>query len=161
MKARKGRAKRPTRMQVSWTLVKAEPRVAILFWFFVVAAAAILGFEFLVLFKIVSRTAWPLVDKLMGLLRFAVLADAIVLVSVLWGARHLSIFSALDRVLTNLLIAAMGLALIALAAHSTLTEPYSSRRPSVDLADAGVMLSGSIMFFWVFLFYGRKRSVPA
>ena len=41
MKARKARAKPPTRLQVSWTLVKEEPRIAILFWFFILAAAAI------------------------------------------------------------------------------------------------------------------------
>jgi hypothetical protein len=160
MKARKGRRKRPTRLQVSLTLIKQEPRVAILFWFLVAAAVATLGFEFLIWFKIVSRAAWPWTDKLIGLLRCAVIADGLVLASTLWGPRHLSIFSLLDRMLTHLPVAAVGALLIAYASYTSLTKPHSPQRPSFDLANAGIMLSGSFLCFWVFLFYGRKHSVP-
>src|SRR6476646_9231981 len=124
MKPRKRRAKPLTRLQVSWTLIKADARVAILFWCFIAVSAAILGFEFLVLSKVITRSAWPLVDRLLVLLRLAVLADALVLASVLWGARHFSAFSLLDRILTHRLVAAAGLALIGLAAYDV--RPHSA-----------------------------------
>jgi hypothetical protein len=157
MKARKGRRKQPTRLQVSWTLVKEEPRVAILFWCLLVAVAAMLGFEGSILFNLILRADWPTANKVMGLLRFAAVADALVLASTMWGVRHFTIFSLLDRMLTHRLVGVVGLVLMFLAIYLTLMKPDSSHRLAISLAHAALMWAGSFLFFWVFLFYGRKR----
>ena len=131
--------------------------MAILFWSLVLAVAAILGFECSILFNLISRADWPTANKLMGLLRFAAVADALVLASTMWGVRHFTIFSLLDRVLTHRLIGAVGLVLIFLAIHWTLVKPDSSHRLAASLGYDALMWAGSFLFFWVFLFYGRKR----
>jgi len=140
----------PSRVRAALSLVKADPRVALLFWFCV---------SVVVLW--IASPHWSWLPQLLAVLRVAAVSAVAVMAIILWSVRHFSVFSRLDRILTRVPVAGIGIALIGYAVFKLYAAPRPAQRVPLTETDASqiaALFFGWFLFFWVFLFYGRKRS---
>ena len=101
-----------------------------------------------------------LLDRISGILACMGVAAFGVLLSVRFGIKHFKTFSRLDKILTRLPVGFLGLALLIFSSHSILTKPYDYYH-AFGILDPVLLLVGSFLCVWVFLFYGRGNSGPA